>query len=83
MKTDLSIVRNISIYCMSRIVTIFLENGEEALNIYLRLFKNSYGVFKSIISKKLSDYYYAKGYYLTASKYQKFLVENTSKKPAE
>ena len=60
---------------------IFMENGEEALQVYLRLFENSRGEFKSIVSKKLSDYYYAKGYYLTASKYQKYLVENTSSIP--
>ena len=60
--------------------TIFMENGEQALNVYLKLFKNSYGDFKAIIAKKLSDYYYAKGYYLTASKYQKYLVENTTAK---
>ena len=58
--------------------TIFLDNGEEAIAIYLDLFQDSYGELKSIIAKKLSDYYYAKGYYITASKYQKYLVENTS-----
>jgi len=61
--------------------TIFMENGEEALNVYLKLFEKSQGEFKSIVSKKLSDYYYAKGYYLTASKYQKYLVESTSTIP--
>jgi len=63
--------------------TVFLENGEEALTIYLKLFENSYGDLKSIVSKKLSDYYYAKGYYLTASKYQKYLVESTNTKPTK
>ena len=63
--------------------TVFMENGEEALQIYLKLFDNSYGDFKSIVAKKLSDYYYAKGYYLTASKYQKYLVESTSTKPTQ
>jgi hypothetical protein len=62
--------------------TIFLENGEEALTIYLQLFEKSYGDLKSIIAKKLSDYYYAKGYYITASKYQKYLVESTNTKPS-
>lgn len=57
---------------------VFLENGEDALSIYLKLFDSSYGDFKKIISKKLSDYYYAKGYYLTSSKYQKYMVENTN-----
>lgn len=57
---------------------IFLEDGEKALSIYLDIFKDSYGDLKPIIAKKLSDYYYAKGYYITASKYQKYLVENTS-----
>ena len=61
--------------------TVFMENGEEAIKIYLKLFENSNGDFKSIVSKKLSDYYYAKGYYLTASKYQKYLVESTSTIP--
>ena len=60
--------------------TVFMENGEEALKVYLKIFENSFGNLKSIVSKKLSDYYYAKGYYLTASKYQKYLVESTSTK---
>ena len=63
--------------------TVFQENGEEALQVYLRLFENSRGELKSVVSKKLSDYYYAKGYYLTASKYQKYLVENTNIKPIQ
>ena len=57
--------------------TVFLENGEDALKIYLQLFQNSYGDLKAIISKKLSDYYYAKGYYITSSKYKKYMVEST------
>lgn len=60
--------------------TIFNEDGEEAIAIYLDLFQDSYGDLKSIIAKKLSDYYYAKGYYITASKYQKYLVENANTK---
>ena len=60
--------------------TVFKENGEEAITIYLDLFQESYGDLKSIIAKKLSDYYYAKGYYITASKYQKYLVENANTK---
>ena len=60
--------------------TVYLENGEDALTIYLQLFENSFGDLKSAIAKKLSDYYYAKGYYLTASKYQKYLVESTNTK---
>ncbi len=63
--------------------TVLMENGEEAVQIYLKLFDSSYGDFKSIVAKKLSDYYYAKGYYLTASKYQKYLVESTSIKPTQ
>lgn len=63
--------------------SLFMENGEEALQKYLNIFEKSYGELKSIVSKKLSDYYYAKGYYLTAAKYQKFLVESTDSKPSQ
>ena len=54
---------------------LFLTNGEEAVKDYLTIFDNAFGELKSIVAKKLSDYYYAKGFYLTAGKYQKYLVE--------
>ena len=56
---------------------LFLTNGEEAVKDYLTIFDNAFGELKSIVAKKLSDYYYAKGFYLTAGKYQKYLVETT------
>ncbi len=55
--------------------TIFLENGDEAVEVYKEIFDDSNSILKKYISKKLGDYYYAKGYYLTASKYQEYLVE--------
>ena len=60
--------------------TIFLENGDEAVKVYKEIFDDSNAILKKYISKKLGDYYYAKGYYLTASKYQEYLVEKNSTK---
>jgi hypothetical protein len=56
---------------------LFLEDGEQALLIYKSLFDISEGKIKTYLAQKLSDYYYAKGYYITASKYQKYLVEKS------
>ena len=57
---------------------LFNENGEEAKAAYERVFSNTNGKLKRYSAKKLMDYYYANGYYETAKKYQKYLVESES-----
>jgi len=57
---------------------LFLENGEEAIAVYKKLFDNSKGVLKEHLAKKLYEYHYAKGYYVTASNFQKYLIEKST-----
>ena len=45
---------------------IFNNNGEEAIRIYQDLYKSSGGKVKNLIAKKMSEYYFAQGYYVKA-----------------
>ncbi|MEJ2053429.1 MAG: SPOR domain-containing protein [Calditrichaceae bacterium] len=56
---------------------LFNKNGEEAKETFQIVFDNGQGRIKALAAKKLMDYYYAKGYYLNASKYQKYLIEDS------
>lgn len=56
--------------------TLFLKDAEEAFQIFKDLFNNNDGKVKYFSAERLKDYYYAKGYYSTASDYEKYLVEN-------
>lgn len=58
--------------------TLFAENGDEAIKILEDLIKNANGKLKKIIAKKIAEYYYAKGYYLSANRYQKIALEETN-----
>ena len=49
----------------------FLENGEDALVVYEDLFKKSYSPLKNLIADKISDYNYARGFYVKAEEYKK------------
>jgi len=52
---------------------LFLENGEEAVKIYEQLYLRAAaaGMLKSELSKKLSQYYYARGLYVRAAEFDK------------
>ena len=50
---------------------LFMEDGDEALKVYLELFNNSQGRLKSLIAGKIAEFYYAKGFYVKASEYSK------------
>jgi hypothetical protein len=65
--------------------TLFIENAEEAIKIYEELYHKSQGRFKKVIASKISDYYYAKGFYVKAADYQVVAVEqmNQSHKPVK
>lgn len=54
---------------------LFISNGENAKKHYLYVFEQGKGKIKIFAAKKLMDYFFAKGYYVNASKYQKYLVE--------
>ncbi len=50
--------------------TLFIENGETANRQYEELFQNSGGPLKNLIAEKISDYYFALGFYMKASEYE-------------
>ncbi len=55
---------------------VFLEDGQAAKEMYQHIYDRGYGKIKFLAAEKLQQYYYARGYYITANKYQKYLVEN-------
>ena len=56
--------------------TLFIKDAEKAFTIYEDLFKKTDGRIKYLCAERLKDYYYAQGYYSTASDYEKYLFEN-------
>ena len=62
---------------------VFLDDGEAAKEIYQHIYDRGYGKIKFLAAEKLQQYYYARGYYITANKYQKYLVENQPPTKAE
>lgn len=65
--------------------TLFIENADEAIKVYEELYNKSQGRLKTVIASKISDYYYAKGFYVKASDYRVVAVEqiNQSQKPVK
>ena len=53
--------------------TIFNENGEESIHIYESLFPKAKGDLRSLVAAKISEYYYAKGFYVKAAEYAGFV----------
>ena len=53
--------------------TVFNENGEESIQIYESLFPAAKGDLRSLVAAKISEYYYAKGFYVKAAEYAKFV----------
>lgn len=56
--------------------TLFEANGETAVKTYTDIYENGTGRIKYLAAEKLMQYYYARGFYLNASKYQKYLADN-------
>ena len=54
---------------------LFHKNGEEAKETFQVTFEKGDQRLKKLSAKKLMDYYYAKGYYVNASKYQEYLID--------
>ena len=50
--------------------TILSDDGENAFNVYDRLFKASKGPLKNLAAQKLAEYYYARGFYVKSSEYK-------------
>ncbi|MCB0280988.1 MAG: SPOR domain-containing protein [Calditrichae bacterium] len=58
--------------------SLLMPDAESAFTNYKELFDKSDGRIKYFAAERLKDYYYAKGYYSTASDYERYLVENRS-----
>ena len=54
---------------------LFIENGDDAIKVYENLLQKAQGNLRKNIAKKIAEYYYAKGYYLSANRYQKIVLE--------
>jgi hypothetical protein len=50
---------------------LFLEDGEEAAQIYEQLYPGASEQLRKELAKKLSEYYYARGFYTRAEEFQK------------
>jgi hypothetical protein len=50
---------------------VISDNGDNAFQIYERLFKQSEGPLKNLTAQKLAEYYYARGFYIRSSEYEK------------
>jgi len=57
------------------------NNAEEAKSIYEQIYSKSKGKVKLLAAEKLRQYYYARGYYLTAADYQKYVVKHEDQLP--
>ena len=51
--------------------TALSDNGDDAFNVYERLFIQSKGPLKNLSAQKLSEYYFARGFYVKSSEYKK------------
>lgn len=56
--------------------TLFIKDGERAEQNYLSVFEHGTPRLRLLAAKKLMDYFYAAGYYMTSEKYQKYIVEH-------
>ena len=52
--------------------TVLTDNGDVAFSTYERLFIQSRGIVKNLAAEKLAEYYYARGFYIKSSEYEKF-----------
>jgi glycosyltransferase involved in cell wall biosynthesis len=61
--------------------TIFSENGEEAVAVYEKIYGEADGWLKKETAGKLSQYYYALGYYVKAEEYATIARETPARLP--
>jgi len=55
---------------------VFKENADSAVKIYKEVFQLANVRTRLLSAEKLYEYYYAKGFYVTAEKYQKYMAEH-------
>jgi hypothetical protein len=63
--------------------TIMIEDGDKAFKIYEELYKSAQGTLKTYIAQKIADYFYAMGYYVKASEYQRVATSVRRKEPQQ
>jgi hypothetical protein len=49
---------------------LFIEDGDQAIKIYEQLINRAAGLLKKYTAKKISEYYYARGFYVKAAQYE-------------
>jgi len=52
--------------------TVLNDDGDNAFSVYERLFIESRGNLKNLAAEKLSQYYYARGFYIKSAEYEKY-----------
>ncbi len=57
---------------------LFYQDGEQAKKTFEAVYNHGKGKAKYYSAKKMMDYYYARGYYVNAAAYQKYLVEHNA-----
>ncbi|MBN2423872.1 MAG: SPOR domain-containing protein [Calditrichaceae bacterium] len=55
---------------------VFYADGEAAQRVYQMVFESSDARLKLLAAERLYKYFYAKGYYVNAEKYQKYVAEH-------
>ncbi len=63
--------------------TIFKDNGEEAIKVYQELYGTSGGKVKNLMAEKISEYYFAQGYYVKAQEYKRLAAQEFQVKTKE
>jgi hypothetical protein len=56
--------------------TTFSDNGDHALKVYQKILEESFSPLKNLVAIKLSEYYYARGFYIKAEDYKKLSQVN-------
>ena len=59
-------------------LALFIQDAAQAQTKFSSAFESASPVVKRLAAEKLKDYYYAIGYYVTATKYEKYLVEHVN-----
>jgi AmiR/NasT family two-component response regulator len=63
--------------------TLFIRNGDEAVQNYQNLLGQADEKLKAYVVNKISEYYYAKGYYVTALQYQDDIIVTSNQNVKE
>jgi hypothetical protein len=61
--------------------TIFTDNGKNAIKVYEKIWEKSETPLKYLLAEKISDYYYALGFYVRAGEYKKISQINFPAQP--